>query len=332
MKFSNLHRLTFAAACAIILIGNQNSLRAQGQEDEPNVRGAFLTSRASEDKNKRPSNSARPTANKPTTNKPATNKPTTGKLVPRTPTNNAPNNTPTNTLGTVPNEGTSTPNANANSSAPVSAVALGLGYTLYMRDPVGDAVRVDPGSEFRAGDRIRLVLEPSADGYLYVFHTENDGAPQMIYPDARLERGANAVRAHVPYEVPSAGAADERLRWFVFDEKPAAERLYVFVSREPLTEIPTGDALVGFCTAKGGGACLWQPSAEMWTQLKAGGAEGRVQVSKSRSYGQTQTATEREASTRGFGLSQAAPEPSVVRMNVSSTTGLLMTTVDLIHK
>ncbi|MEJ7709797.1 MAG: DUF4384 domain-containing protein [Pyrinomonadaceae bacterium] len=83
-----------------------------------------------------------------------------------------------------------------------------------MRDPAGDAVRVDPTSEFREGDRIRLVLEPNTDGFLYVFHTENDAQPQMLFPDPRLDGGTNRVRAHVPCEVPSSREANEQLRWF----------------------------------------------------------------------------------------------------------------------
>ena len=97
-----------------------------------------------------------------------------------------------------------------------AAQPIGLGYTIFMRDVNGRAVRVDPTREFHNGDRIRISLEPNVDGYLYVFHTEGDGPPEMIYPDARLEGGENWIEAHVPIDVPSTLETDERLRWFQF--------------------------------------------------------------------------------------------------------------------
>jgi hypothetical protein len=207
-----------------------------------------------------------------------------------------------------------------------SPSAIGLGYTLYMRDSSGGAVRVDPTQEFHAGDRIRLSLESNTDGYLYIFHTENDGEPEMLYPDVRLEKGANRIQAHVPYEIPWNEPGVEN--WFKFDANPANERLYVVVSRQPLPTIPIGEALVSYC---GQNQCPWRPPVSAWAQVKLQG-QAKVGIVKSSSYGQKQTSLERESTTRGLGLDQAAPEPSVIRMNVSSTAPILVTAVDLIHK
>ncbi|HEX8843721.1 MAG TPA: DUF4384 domain-containing protein [Pyrinomonadaceae bacterium] len=204
--------------------------------------------------------------------------------------------------------------------------AIGLGYTLYMRDTNGNAVRVDPSQEFHAGDRIRLSLETNTDGYLYIFHTENDGTPVMLYPDVRLQKGENHIQAHVPYEIPWNEPGMEN--WFKFDENPANERLYVVVTRQPLPGIPVGQALVNYC---GQNRCPWQPPATAWVQVKAG-MQGKVGIVKGSGYGQKQTSVEREATTRGLGLDQSAPEPSVIRMNVSSNAPILVTAVDLIHK
>jgi hypothetical protein len=48
--------------------------------------------------------------------------------------------------------------------------------------------------------------------------------------------------------------------------------------------------------------------------------------------GRAQTAAERDAATRGLGLSADAPLPSVIYMIASSNANVLVTTVDLIHK
>lgn len=221
--------------------------------------------------------------------------------------------------------------SNQNSSTTDKASqALGLGYTLFMRDSNGRSLRVEPGHEFHNGDRVRVSLEPNADGYLYVFHTENDGSPEMIYPDPRLYAGENWIEAHVPIEVPSSEESDERLRWFTFYGNAGTERLYIVVTRDPLPGVPTGNELVKFC-AEGKDKCPWHPLSEVWAQLKEA-TKAEVKVVTSKTFGQPQTEKERVATTRGFGLDQSAPQPAVIRMNAATNASVLVTVLDLVHK
>ncbi len=228
------------------------------------------------------------------------------------------------------NSGVTTNSTSAtNSFVPTS---IGLGYTLFMRDASGNPKRIDPSTNFRAGDHIRISLESNIDGYLYIFHTENGQNPQMLFPDTRLNNANNFVTAHVPYEAPSSAQANEEERWFVFDNKPAVERLYIVVTREPLPSVPTETALINYCADKPQ-PCMWRPTDQVWAKVKTQGADSRVVVNRSKDTdGQTQTTDEREAVTRGTTLTQSAPEPSVVRMNASSQTNLLVTMIDLIHR
>jgi len=223
-----------------------------------------------------------------------------------------------------------TANANKSSSSGVAIQPIGLGYTLFMRDVNGRAVRVEPSREFHNGDRIRISLEPNVDGYLYVFHTEGDGPPEMIFPDSRLEGGDNWIEAHVPIEVPSTLETDERLRWFQFYGNPATEHLYVVVTREPLPEVPISEALVGFCTGNKD-KCPWRPSTELWGRVQQG-AKAEVKIVTSNSAGQAQTEKEQVATTRGLGLDQTAPQPSVIRMSATTNAPVLVTILDLVHK
>jgi hypothetical protein len=279
------------------------------QEPDDDVRGAFLSTRPK------------------TTNQNATRR--------RRPPRNA-NVSVTATMN-VNAGGSQTANANTkfanqNSSKVTGpSQAIGLGYTLFMRDSTGRAVRVEPGHEFHSGDRVRISLEPSIDGYLYVFHTEGDGQPEMIYPDARLEEGENWIEAHVPMEVPSSGQTDERYHWFVFDNNPAVERLYVVITRQPLPSVPTGADLVKFCS-ESKDRCPWRPLSEVWAQLTdATKAEVKVVVT-SKTFGQSQTEKEQVATTRGLGLDQTAPQPAVIRMSASTNAPVLVTVLELIHK
>jgi hypothetical protein len=282
-----------AFACGLLIVN------AQGPDDD--VRGAFISTRPK------------------TTN-------TSRKPRPPRPTNN---NSSANANKTTVNANINvTINANNTGSGP--AGAIGLGYTLFMRDPSGRGVRVEPGHEFHSGDRVRISLEPNVDGFLYVFHTEGAGQPEMIYPDSRLNEGDNWIEAHVPMEVPSSDQVDERYHWFVFDNNPATERLYVVVTRKPLPSVPIGADLVKFCE-ENKGKCPWRPFSEIWAQLQDA-TKAQVKVVSSKTYGQPETEKEKVATTRGLGLDQSAPQPAVIRMTATTNAQVLVTVLELIHK
>lgn len=298
-----------------LFVGGLVIVSAQQDED---VRGAFLSSRpkttnANAPRRRRPPRRANTTGSSTSENSNIAN------------ANNKFANA--NTASASRNANTSS-TKNANTASP--AEAIGLGYTLYLRDVNGRAVRVEPTREFHNGDRIRISLEPNIDGYLYVFHTEGDGAPEMIFPDSRLEGGDNWIAAHVPIDVPSTVETDERLRWFQFYGNPATEHLFVVVTREPLSEVPIEDALVSFCTANKD-KCPWHPTADVWTRIQQS-AKAEVKIVTSDSAGQAQTEKEQTATTRGLGLDQTAPQPSVIRMSAQTTAPVLVTVLDLVHK
>jgi hypothetical protein len=283
-----------ALACGLFVAG--------AQEPGDEVRGAFMSTRPKTTNTNAPSRRHRRNTNSGATNSSA---------------------------GTTKNANASGA-MNSGATVRVQLQAIGLGYTLFMRDANGRSVRVEPSHEFHNGDRVRISLEPSVDGYLYVFHSEGDGAPEMIFPDARLDAGYNSVEAHVPMEVPSSEETDERLRWFTFYGAPGIERLYVIVTREPLPFVPTGDNLVSFCAANKD-KCPWHPSVEVWVQVQDA-RKAEVKVVASTTFGQTQTEKEKVATTRGLGLDKSAPQPAVIRMNASTNAAILVTVLDLVHK
>ena len=242
----------------------------------------------------------------------------------------------TNTNVSAATNSSSATNANSASGTVVvrpsnkAQPAIGLGYTIFMREPSGRSIRIEPTREFRNGDRIRLALEPSVDGYLYIFDSEDGAPPRMIFPDARLDGGENWVEAHVPIEVPSSEEAEERLRWFEFYGDPGSDRIYIVVTREPLPLVPTGEELVAFC-GMNKDKCPWQPPTDVWERIQKA-TTGQVKVATSQNFGQAQTERERVAMTRGLGLDKSMPQPSVIRINASSSEPLLVTVLDLVHK
>ena len=242
-------------------------------------------------------------------------------------------NTNTNlaaSVSTATNANTTIPAATNPPPSRKAQPAIGLGYTVFMREPSGRAIRVEPTREFRTGDRVRLAFEPSVDGYLYIFNSENGASPRMIFPDARLDGGNNWIEAHVPVEVPSSEEPEERLRWFEFFGDPGTERVFIVVSREPLLGVPTADELVAFCGLNKD-KCPWQAPDDVWQQVQKA-TTAQVKVATTQNFGQAQTEREKVAMTRGLGLDQSMPQPSVIRINVSSNDAILVTILDLVHK
>jgi hypothetical protein len=207
---------------------------------------------------------------------------------------------------------------------------LGLGLTLFMRDSNGLAVRVDPNHEFQKGDRVRVLLETNADGHLYIFNTTNGGDPVMIYPDPQLDEAGNYIKSHVPFEIPSSVADEERLRWFTFDGAAGTERLYFVFSREPLNGVPIEDDLLKYC-AQNKTQCAWHPATDFWTSLQKE-MEAPSRADNSHKFGKAQTVTEQEAATRGIGLAREDAEPTMVIMTAASGPGMLVTALELLHK
>ena len=206
---------------------------------------------------------------------------------------------------------------------------MGLGLTLFMRDSNGLALRTDPDHVFRNGDRVRVLLETNADGYLYIFNTTNDGPPVMIYPDAQLDEGGNYIQAHVPFEIPSSLGAEERLRWFAFDETGGTERIFFVFTREPLQGIPIEDDLIALCRDSKD-SCPVKPGSEVWAGINKE-LQAPLKRDKLQQISGAETDAEQQATTRGIGLAKNDPQPSLVMM-ASSPRSTLVATLDLIHK
>ena len=286
----------------VLALAGFGPMHAFAQQDEE-VRGAFLTTRPKQSAKTKPGPTQRPNRRRP---KPGTTATVSGSV--SVTTASGPSST-----------GTSKP-----------AQRIGLGLTLFMRDANGMAVRTDPTREFRKGDRVRVLIETNADGYLYIFNTTNDGEPVMIYPDPELDDAGNYIHAHVPLEIPSSVAAEERLRWFAFDQNAGSEKLYFVFTREPLPLAPIEDDLITFCR-ENKSKCPWRPAAEVWVQIRTE-LNQPTQLARAQGLGKSQTPSEQQAATRGIGLNRDDPEPSVILLTASTNKSILVATLALIHK
>jgi hypothetical protein len=214
------------------------------------------------------------------------------------------------------------------------AEPVGLGFSLYQVFDKTRSRRVVPAGVFRGGDQVRFVLESSIDGYLYVFlitHDKKTGAkrPRMIYPDARLEGGDNFVYAHTATEVPSR--RNPQFDIFGITGGPGTEQLFFVVSRDPLQNVPIGEELVELC-ARPSAECPWSPAGSLWEPLERQ-ASAEVRTSVRRDAGKEVSRGEEVAiATRDMVLGSSDDAPSVIAVNASSETPLLVRQVELRHE
>jgi len=111
-------------------------------------------------------------------------------------------------------------------------VAAGLRYRLIQQMPDGTEVDVDTAKTFHSGDRLKLSFESNIAGYLYVAMQGSSGNWTVLFPSVEINGGRNAVAPLEPYDVPSGND------WFEFDHNVGTEHLFVFLSREPLSQLP----------------------------------------------------------------------------------------------
>jgi hypothetical protein len=213
---------------------------------------------------------------------------------------------------------------------PVGLRSLALGYTILMKDDAGSLFATDASREFKTGDHIAVALETNADGYLYLFSAENGRNPELLFPNAQIDGGANPVRAHARASFPTGADTDEQY-FIALTDPPATEHLVVIFSRRPLPDVPAGEALVRFC-GKNLEDCAWRPTPSQWARI-TGGAKGRgVTEAKNTQLAQATLPVMPNTLQRGLKVKKEDPKPAVVRVNDSPDADLLVTEIVLTHK
>jgi hypothetical protein len=117
--------------------------------------------------------------------------------------------------------------------APASGTGVnpGLKYRLTQKLATGEEIDVDPETAFRSGQGVRFTFESNVDGFLYVIQEGSSGRWTLLFPHPDVNGGSHAVGRRRQVSVPENG-------WFMFDETPGTERLFVFLSREPGSQLP----------------------------------------------------------------------------------------------
>ena len=102
------------------------------------------------------------------------------------------------------------------------------GLTITVLKKQGDGfAAVDPASEFRKGDSIKVAFQSNFKGYVYIVNVTPSGRKKILFP-YEMEEGRevnNAVNVRQQYELPRNGTWD-------FDEEVGVEVLQVYFSRD----------------------------------------------------------------------------------------------------
>jgi hypothetical protein len=91
-------------------------------------------------------------------------------------------------------------------------------------------MEVAPDTNFQPGDRLRLSLQFSDNGYLYIINRGSSGTWTQLFPSPDLPNATNAVVPGVTYSVPQD-------RNFVVSNPAGEEKLFVILSRTPELDI-----------------------------------------------------------------------------------------------
>ncbi len=106
---------------------------------------------------------------------------------------------------------------------------LGLRYSVHKQQPDGSYAEVSVDNTFHEGDALRLSIMSNEPGYLYVIQQGSSGTWSSIFPDAKS--GSNRIEAGTPYQVPGDPQK------FRVDNRPGTEKLFVVLSREPISDL-----------------------------------------------------------------------------------------------
>ena len=95
---------------------------------------------------------------------------------------------------------------------------------LVLKVADGTLVPVDPSSEFKAGDQIKIQFQSNFEGYIYVVNIAPNGKRCVLFP--YTQESNNSVTPDEKYDLPPGGDAIE------FDKDKGTEVLQVIMSRE----------------------------------------------------------------------------------------------------
>lgn len=107
---------------------------------------------------------------------------------------------------------------------------LGIRLSILKIGPGGQTSEVAPDTNFQPGDRVRLSIQVSDNGYLYIINRGSSGVWTQLFPSPDLPNASNVVVPGVTYSIPPD-------RNFLVSNPPGEEKLFLILSRTPELDV-----------------------------------------------------------------------------------------------
>jgi hypothetical protein len=112
-----------------------------------------------------------------------------------------------------------------------------VAHTVRNGEAREETVAAPGGTEFRAGDKLRIRLAGAQEGHLYVLNEGPQSGPgkrdyNLLFPAPTANGGSPLLRTGQRIDIPGSG-------WFQFDAQPGVERVWLIWSVESVPELET---------------------------------------------------------------------------------------------
>lgn len=130
------------------------------------------------------------------------------------------------------------------------APLLTVQYRVLKLKPDDSQAEASVATVFHPGDKLRLAVTANQDGFLYVVHQNEGEDGQIMFPDSRVNEGANFVSRNREFVLPPVNCPlpNPRDCWYKVTNSPEKEYFIIVFSRDQITDLPNQAAL-----ASGGG-------------------------------------------------------------------------------
>ena len=192
-----------------------------------------------------------------------------------------------------------------------------IGITLWqINGNIPERVSID--TIFRPFDRVRLSVESSRRGFIYIINQElraddTSGNARLIFPSKQVRNGANLIVPGKPIEIPNLNGSPFYFEFRPNNESSAiAEMLFVIITNQPIPGLEIGDQP----------GLISENTLNIWRTKWA----GRTEIFESNGNQKTYTQKEREAAAGESTLTGDDPLPQTIFMiEANRNSGSLIT-------
>jgi hypothetical protein len=204
-------------------------------------------------------------------------------------------------------------------AAPAPAVRpiTALMYWIELRQENGQLMRVNANRQFKSGERIRLHVTSNVDGALTIVQSQNNGAPEMLFPPSR--GGDNRVEAYKEKVFPSETG------FFRFDPQAGNIRLLLMVQANGAPAVRVGPAADPPAPPKSGGGRRSAEPVQVASAVRA--ADMLAEIKKAQAQAQGSKKLEIDDSPTQPAIYEAVD----VRKTPQATPGVIAVEVNLVQ-